>query len=143
MTAHASIGSNRREYSEIEATLADPASTPQERLAAAETYIKKFRRLLEPGLHQAEDGDFMRWREVALTWTAPASLSSRLGARSMSITAAGRNLMLWTKYSGLDPESNENGRGALNGVDGNFLVSTDGFGLPIPRRFSLAINLGY
>lgn len=140
---HPSIGSNKLAYSTLEATILNPASTPEQRVAAAELYISKHRRLLEPGLHQGEPGDFLRWREVAVTYTAPVSLANRVGAKSMAITAAGRNLLLWTKYSGLDPESNENGRGAVGGVDGNFLVSTDGFGLPIPRRVSLAINLGF
>ncbi len=140
---HASIGSNRKAFDEIEATLNNPASTPEQRLEAADKYIQKYRRLLEPGLHQAEDGDFVRLRELALTYTLPASLLSRLGTKGGNVTLSGRNLWLATKYSGLDPESNENGRGSTGALTDNFLVSTDGFGLPLQRRVSLIVNLNF
>jgi len=140
---HPSIGSNRKEFDQIAATMENPASTAEQRVAAAELYITKYRRLLEPGLHQAEDGDFIRLREIALTYNIPASLAARLKSRSASLTLSGRNLWLATKYSGLDPESNENGRGSVGGADANFLVSTDGFGLPLQRRVSLILNLSF
>jgi hypothetical protein len=142
---HPSIGSNRKEFDELAATMENPASTPEQRVAAAEKYINKHRRLLEPGLHQAEDGDFVRLRELALTYTLPTNWAARIGARNGNITLSGRNLWLATKYSGMDPETNENSRDAagLNGLDRNFLVSTDGFGLPMQKRYALAINLGF
>ena len=140
---HPSIGSNRREWSEIESTLNNPASTPEERLAAADTYIRQYRRLLEPGLHQGEEGDFVRLREVALTWRASPELAERFRAGSFSVTLAGRNLFVWTKYSGMDPEVNAIGRGAGGTIDQNFLDNTDAFGLPIPRRFVLTVNYGF
>lgn len=140
---HPSIGSNRREWAEIEATMLDPTSTPQERLAAAELYIFKYRRLLEPGLHQHEPGDFTRLRELSITWLAPEGIAARLGARSFSVTASGRNLFTWTKYSGMDPEANAIGRGIGSALEQNFLDSVDAFGIPIPQRFSLTFNLGF
>jgi TonB-dependent starch-binding outer membrane protein SusC len=143
MSQHPSIGSNRREWSEVESTMLNPASTPEQRLAAAEEYVFKYRRLLEPGLHQHQQGDFTRWRELAVTWTAPEGIAARLGAKSFSVTASGRNLVIWTKYPGMDPEANAIGRGIGGALDQNFLDSTDAFGLPIPRRFSLAFNYGF
>jgi TonB-dependent starch-binding outer membrane protein SusC len=143
MSQHPSIGSNRKEWSEIEAVMNNPASTPEQRLAAAEEYVFKYRRLLEPGLHQHEPGDFTRWRELSLTWAAPRSIAAKAGANTLTITAAGRNLLLWTKYSGLDPEANAIGRGIGSTLDQNFLDSTDAFGIPIPRRFSLTIHYGF
>lgn len=140
---HPSIGSNRKEFDEIASTMENPLSTPEQRVAAAEKYIKNNRRLLEPGLHQAEDGDFIRLREIALTYNIPSRLVSRFKSRNASITLSGRNLWLATKYSGLDPESNENGRGSSGALTDNFLVSTDGFGLPLQKRFSLIFNLGF
>jgi TonB-linked SusC/RagA family outer membrane protein len=143
MSQHPSIGSNRREWSEIESIMNNPASTAQQRLEATDLYINKYRRLLEPGLHQHEKGDFTRWRELAITYKASPELARRLGAGSLSVTAAGRNLMLWTSYPGIDPEANGIGRGAVGGIDGNFLDSVDAFGLPIPRRFVLTVNFGF
>lgn len=143
MSQHPSIGSNRKEWSTIESVMLNPASSPEQRLAAASEYVFKYRRLLEPGLHQHQQGDFTRWRELAVTWTAPEGIATMVGAKNFSVTLSGRNLAIWTKYPGMDPEANAIGRGIGGALDQNFLDSTDAFGLPIPRRFSLAINYGF
>ena len=140
---HATIGSNTRGYAEVEAILANPASTPDQRLAAAETYIKQYRRLLEPGLSEVQDGDFLRLREVALTYSAPREFASRMRASSLTITAAGRNLWLATKYDGADPELSYAGRQPGGGTLANFRDASEAFGLPVPRRFSLQLNVGF
>ena len=143
LSQHPSIGSNRKAFSEIQSVMQNPASTPEARVAAAETYIRQYRRLLEPGLNQAQNGNFLRWRELAITYDLGADLAKRVGFRNASITAAGRNILMWTKYPGQDPESNENGRGSTGSLQDNFQNATDGFGLPIPRRVSLALNLNF
>ena len=143
MSQHPSIGSNRKEFSEIQAVMQNPASTPEQRVAAAETYIGGYRRLLEPGLYQGQNGNFVRWRELAVTYDFGANLAGKLGFRNASMTVAGRNIFMWTKYPGLDPESNENGRGSTGTLADNFQNATDGFGLPIPRRISIALNLNF
>jgi TonB-linked SusC/RagA family outer membrane protein len=140
---HPSIGSNTRGYSEVEAILENPASTAEQRLAAAETYIRQYRRLLEPGLHQAEPGDFVRLRELSLTYTASPDLAAKFRARSLAVTLAGRNLWVWTKYTGVDPEVNAISPFGSSTIENNFLQATDAFGLPIPRRVALTINYGF
>jgi TonB-linked SusC/RagA family outer membrane protein len=140
---HATIGSNLRPYSEVEAILNNPASTAEQRLAAAETYINVHRRLLEPGLNEFEKGDFLRFREVALTYNAPQHIAARFRANSMAITFGARNIGLWTPYSGSDPEIAYAGRQPGGGVLANFNDASDSFGMPIPRRYSLLVNLGF
>jgi TonB-dependent starch-binding outer membrane protein SusC len=142
LSQHPSIGSNKKAFSEIQAVMLNPASTPQQRVDAAKTYVTQYRRLLEPGLNQAQDGTFMRWRELALTYDFSPTIASKLGARTLSVTASGRNLLLWTKYPGVDPETNAIDRSAST-LDQNFLTSTEAFGVPIPRRFSFAVNFGF
>ena len=142
LSQHPSIGSNRLEFTEIHRTLLNPASTPQQRVDAAQLYVTKYRRLLEPGLNQGQDGTFMRWRELALTYDFSPTLAGKLGARTLSMTASGRNLLLWTKYPGVDPEVNAIDRSAST-LDQNFLTSTEAFGVPIPRRFSFSVNFGF
>ncbi len=142
LSQHPSIGSNRIEFSNIHSTILNPASTPEQRLAAAQEYVTKYRRLLEPGLNQGQDGTFMRWRELALTYDFSPTLAGKLGARTMSITAAGRNLLLFTNYPGVDPEVNAIDRTAST-LDQNFLASTEAFGVPVPRRFSFSVNFGF
>ncbi len=56
-----------------------------------------------------DESDFMKLREVSLGYTLPAEWAARLGARTASITLAGRNLYTWTKFGGLEPESTFNG----------------------------------
>ncbi len=143
LSQHPSIGSNRKAFSDIQSVMQNPASTPDQRVEAAVTYITQYRRLLEPGLYQAQKGDFLRWRELAVTYDMGDTMARKLGFRNASVTLAGRNLFMWTKYPGLDPESNENGRGSTGTLADNFQNATDGFGLPIPRRVSLALNLNF
>jgi len=63
-----------------------------------------------------EDASFTKLREVALTLTAPTSLTRRFGFREdgLSLTLAGRNLKTWTDYRGFDPEVNATGTSNLN-----------------------------
>jgi TonB-linked SusC/RagA family outer membrane protein len=141
---HPSIGSNRRGFSTVEAILENPNSTPEQRLAAAETYVREYRRLLEPGLSQNQDGSFLRLRELSLTYTASPTLASKFRAKSLAVTLAGRNLWVWTNYTGVDPEANAvSPFGSGNTIDNNFLQATDAFGVPIPRRFAFTINYGF
>jgi hypothetical protein len=54
-----------------------------------------------------EPGDFIRFRELNLTFTAPDRFANKiLHSRSLAVTLAARNLgIVWTKYSGVDPEA--------------------------------------
>jgi TonB-linked SusC/RagA family outer membrane protein len=54
-----------------------------------------------------EKGDFLRWRELAVTYTVPEEWASRaFRGRSLVLTGAARNLgVLWTEYTGVDPEA--------------------------------------
>lgn len=54
-----------------------------------------------------EDGDFIRLRELALTFTPSEDVAARLfRGRSVVATLAARNIgILWTKYTGVDPEA--------------------------------------
>lgn len=54
-----------------------------------------------------EEGDFIRLRELALTFTPDALWTERFfRSRRVVATAAVRNLgILWTKYTGVDPEA--------------------------------------
>jgi hypothetical protein len=95
------------------------------------------------GLNEVSDGDFLRFREVSITWIAPRSVSNRIGGRDLSLTMTGRNLFLWTKYQGVDPEVSYTGQGGQSGVDENFVESIDAFGFPLPRRIGLSVRVSY
>lgn len=82
-----------------------------------------------------EDADFIRLRELALTFTPGAELARRLlRARSLSATFAARNLgVLWTKYSGVDPESNF----STGDAPADFQAAAP------PTYFTFRLNLGF
>ena len=139
------IGRNVRGAAEVEATLLNPASTPQQRMAAAMDWALKYKALSPyDGLNQAEKGDFLRWRELSLSYTAPPEFASRFGVANLSFTLTGRNLALWTGYTGIDPEQNSIGRGGGDNLrDENFLDAVDGWGLPLPSRWAFAVRFGF
>ena len=85
-----------------------------------------------------EDASFVRFRELSITATLPQSLYARAGASSASLTFAGRNLHKWTKYTGIDPESNADagGGGTLN-------APSDFQTTPPPTFFTVRLNLGF
>ena len=53
-----------------------------------------------------EDGSFVKLRELALRYRIDAPFVRMLGATNMELSVAGRNLLTWTNYTGLDPEVN-------------------------------------
>ncbi|MGZ8412715.1 MAG: SusC/RagA family TonB-linked outer membrane protein [Gemmatirosa sp.] len=142
------IALNSKETATVDARLQNPATSAEQRLTDALTWANELKALSPyDGLNQNESGNFIRWRELGLTYSAPTTLAGRIGASDIGITLAVRNLMLFTKYRGVDPENNQAGRGGNTGagstVNQNFAEAVDVFGMPLQRRFSLAIRLGY
>jgi hypothetical protein len=52
-----------------------------------------------------ENGQFWRLREISASLQLPSAVATRLRARDAAIVFSGRNLHVWTKYKGIDPES--------------------------------------
>lgn len=82
-----------------------------------------------------EKADFTRLRELSATYTMPEKIAGLLRANTASVTAAGRNLRLWTGYSGLDPES-----GYFSGALGTV---SDFQTAPPPTYFTFRLNLTF
>lgn len=82
-----------------------------------------------------QDGDFVRLRELSVTYTLPPRFASTLGAQAASVTIAGQNLAIWTDYEGYDPEVVSNAGAAFN--------RDDFFTQPPVRRFVFRVNLTY
>ena len=143
--ANPTNGGNTQARATVEGIILDPASTAQARSTAAQTYWYTLSGLSPmDGQNQHFDGDFIRWRELSLTYQAPQKWASLAGAADLQITASARNFMLWTKYPGVDPEVNVFSRSAAPGsTDTNFGESIDAFGFPIPRMFAINFRLGF
>ncbi|MEM9664164.1 MAG: SusC/RagA family TonB-linked outer membrane protein [Bacteroidota bacterium] len=122
-----------------------PLNDPQVRLDALNTWVNDLLALAPfSGLNTIEQADFLRWRELSLTYRVPRDLVQRVRLRNLSFTLAGRNLAIFTKYSGVDPELNAIGRGgSTDGLDTNFLDGVEAFGFVTPRRFTFTMRMGF
>jgi len=82
-----------------------------------------------------EDAGFTKLREVSVGYSLTGGFVTRsLGFSSVDLRVAGRNLFVWTKYTGVDPETNLAGAetGARN---------IDWFNSPQNRSFVFTVTL--
>jgi outer membrane receptor protein involved in Fe transport len=80
-----------------------------------------------------EPTDFLKLRYVSLTYDLPSRLMP--GARSASVTIAGRNLFTSTDYSGLDPESAD--------LQDNTFSRREYYQLPALRSFTVSLRMRF
>ena len=88
-----------------------------------------------PSAQFIEDGSYTKLRELSVSYNFEQPFVQRLfGFRSMDVRLAGRNLKTWTKYTGIDPETN------LGGAE-VFVQGIDYFNNPQTRTFVLSVGL--
>ena len=84
-----------------------------------------------------QSGAFVRLREASVQYTFPAAWARRLArSQSLNVVLTGRNLGLWTKYRGTDPESGFN---TAQGTDAPSEFQTIG----PPSYFVFRVNIGF
>jgi hypothetical protein len=86
-----------------------------------------------------EDGTWYRLRYLTLSYRLPKSLLSSAKIKGLEIYGTGRNLFLWTKYSGVDPEVSSGGAG----VAGTGSMGMDNLGVPATKGFDLGLRLNF
>ncbi|MEP6492119.1 MAG: SusC/RagA family TonB-linked outer membrane protein [bacterium] len=82
-----------------------------------------------------ENGRFTRLREVAVTYELPEALSRSIRSSRSTVVLAGRNLHVWTPYTGVDPETSV-GNGDQRGNE-------EYFATPPLRYLTVRLNLNY
>ncbi|MEO6526832.1 MAG: SusC/RagA family TonB-linked outer membrane protein [Gemmatimonadaceae bacterium] len=82
-----------------------------------------------------QSSDFVKLRELSLSIDVPERLVARAGASSAKLTLSGRNLKVWSKYEGVDPE--------VNSYGGRNFVRVDAYAAPMMRRLTAALTLGF
>jgi TonB-dependent starch-binding outer membrane protein SusC len=82
-----------------------------------------------------EKADFVKLREVSLSISLPQRYVSRLGVGTADLVFSGRNLGLWSDYSGLDPE--------VNSYGGRNFVRVDAYANPNARRLAAQLNFTF
>ena len=86
-----------------------------------------------------EDADYLKLRELALTFDVPMRVASALGARAATIMFGGRDLFTWTRYSGPDPEAGSYGRHD----NGSPTIVGDFATVPLPASWTLRVRVSY
>ena len=82
-----------------------------------------------------EDARFIRFRELGATYSlSPTAATRFLRADRVSLSLSARNLTRWTRYLGIDPESNYNTTGD---------VPQDLVTPPPPTIFQVRLNVGF
>jgi hypothetical protein len=95
-----------------------------------------------------EDGSFVRFRELSLTVAVPARVAHLMRVDNVSVTGAVRNLALWTRYTGADPEVSAVGNNLVQTPSGTTITVNNDFransssAVPLPRYWVLRVNLG-
>ena len=108
----------------------DITNVPQARLFGANGSQESTRYL--------EDADFIRLRELTIGYTLPAAVTDSWGISRLRLYFSGVNLLIFTDYSGYDPESTwdiDSRSGQYNGIDY--------FSPPQARTYTLGINVDF
>ena len=85
--------------------------------------------------NEIEDASWIRLRELSLSYSFPQTLLSKMKMENLSVSLIGRNLLLHTSYTGIDPEAN------LSGVTNGF--GLEYFGMPNTKSYSINIRLTF
>jgi ferric enterobactin receptor len=87
-----------------------------------------------------ENVNWFRLRSVSLSYSLPNTFLNRVKfIKGATITATGTNLLLFTNYSGMDPETSSAGAGVI----GSGSVGIDYAGVPATSGFTLGLNVKF
>lgn len=133
---NAGIASNSKEYERELLPYGDPRKLPPGFNARTQGIFE----------YWVEDGTFVKLRELSASYTLDSFGVQRYFRDGIDLTLSGRNLVVWTNYSGYDPEINLFGTNA-GGVGSVQTTSADrGFdfgGYPIPRVWQLSARITF
>ena len=133
---NAGIASNSKEYERELLPSGDPRKLPPGFNARTQGIFE----------YWIEDGTYVKLREVSASYTLDLAPLRRWFQEGIDLTLSGRNLWVWTDYSGYDPEINLFGTNA-GGLGSVQTTAADrGFdfgGYPIPRTWSITARFTY
>jgi TonB-linked SusC/RagA family outer membrane protein len=97
------------------------------------TGVGGFYDTLNPNNYNVEDGSFAKIRELSLTY----NIGKVKWLGESTVGFVGRNIYTFTNYTGLDPEV---GAGGGSGSTSSLVNSTDAFGFPNLRNYTLRFS---
>ena len=133
---NAGVASNSKEYERELLPYGDPRKLPPNFNGRTQGIFQ----------YWIEDGSFVKLREVSASYTLDWAPVKRIFREGVDLTISGRNLAVWTKYSGFDPEVTAFGTNA-GGLGSQQTTAADrgiDFGAyPIPRTWSVSARFTY
>ena len=81
-----------------------------------------------------EDGSFFRISDISLGYSLPSSVISKVKLETVRFSVTAKNLITFTKYSGLDPEFADSGI---------YTIGYDGCSFPNPRSVQFAVSFTF
>jgi TonB-dependent SusC/RagA subfamily outer membrane receptor len=133
---NAGIASNSKEYERELLPYGDPRKLPP-------NFNGRTQGIFE---YWVEDGSFVKLRELSASYTVDVPRLRKVFRDGVELTVSGRNLWVWTKYSGYDPEVTAFGTnaGGLGSVQTTAADRGIDFGAyPIPRVWSVSARFTY
>ncbi|MCM5662404.1 SusC/RagA family TonB-linked outer membrane protein [Galbibacter mesophilus] len=86
------------------------------------------------------DGSYVRLKNVSLGYSLPSQVVERLGVQNLRFYISGQNLLTFTDYPGLDPETSYRSNGG-QGANTNLGLAYGNY--PNVRSFTLGMNLKF
>lgn len=80
-----------------------------------------------------EDGSFLRFNNLQLSYSVPKKSIKKLGLNSLSAYVTMNNIFCWTKYTGIDPEI----------ASGTYTPASDGATTPRSRSITASLSFGF
>ena len=89
-----------------------------------------------------EDAGYLKMRDISLGYRFQKPLLDKIGLSSARVFVSARNLFTITQYEGWDPEVTTDLSTTTTGVS-NTAIGNDFYSAPMPRSFTMGINLGF
>ena len=80
-----------------------------------------------------EDGSFLRFNNLQLSYSVPKNKIKKLGLNSLSAYVTMNNIFCWTKYTGIDPEI----------ASGTYTPASDGATTPRSKSITASLSFGF
>ena len=80
-----------------------------------------------------EDGSFLRFNNLQLSYSVPKKSIKKLGLNSLSAYVTMNNVFCWTKYTGIDPEI----------ASGTYTPASDGATTPRSKSVTASLSFGF
>ena len=93
-----------------------------------------------------ENGSYIRLRDLSIGYDLSRLVAGTKAIKRLTVTASGRNLLTFTKYSGLDPENigaYDEGGNNLSGQRIGAFTGVDFYGTPNLRSYQFDLNVGF